>query len=66
MAELTATLTLAVQQLGPLPVPLQRTAPGHHVARGVQIPAHGTWQLAVTVRTSDIDQTTVTTPIDIR
>jgi copper transport protein len=55
-----------VQQLGPLPIPLQRTAPGHYVAREVQIPRKGTWQLAVTVRTSDIDQTTVTTPIDIR
>ena len=66
VAELTATLTLAVQQLGPLPIPLQRTAPGHYVAREVQIPRKGTWQLAVTVRTSDIDQITVTTPIDIR
>jgi copper transport protein len=66
VAELTATLALTSRQFGPLPVPLQRTVPGHHVARGVQIPANGTWQLAVTVRTSDIDQTTVTTPIDIR
>ena len=66
VAELTATLTLAVQQLGPLPIPLQRTAPGRYVAREVQIPRKGTWQLAVTVRTSDIDQTTVTAPIDIR
>jgi copper transport protein len=66
VAELTATLALTSRQFGPLPVPLQRTVPGHHVARGVQIPANGTWQLAVTVRTSDIDQTTVTTPIGIR
>jgi copper transport protein len=66
VAELTATLTLAAQQLGPLPIPLQRTAPGRYVAREVQLPRKGTWQLAVTVRTSDIDQTTVTTPIDIR
>lgn len=47
-------------------VPFQRTAPGRYIARDVQIPASGTWQLAVTVRTSDIDQTTVTTPINIR
>ncbi|MGH4010287.1 MAG: copper resistance protein CopC [Pseudonocardiaceae bacterium] len=66
VAELNATLTLASRQLGPLPVALQRTAPGHYVATGVQIPVNGTWQLAVTVRTSDIDRTTVTTPIDIR
>jgi copper transport protein len=66
VVELTATLTLAAQQLGPLPVPLQHNAPGRYVAREVQIPRKGTWQLAVTVRTSDIDQTTVTTPVDIR
>ncbi len=65
VAELNATLTLTSQQLGPFPVALQRTAPGRYVATGFQIPADGTWQLAVTVRTSDIDQTTVTTPIDI-
>jgi copper transport protein len=65
VAELNATLTLTSQQLGPFPVPLQRTAPGRYVATEFQIPADGTWQLAVTVRTSDIDQTTVTTPIDI-
>ncbi len=66
VAELNATLTLTSRQLGPFPVPLQRTAPGHYVATGVQIPVSGTWQLAVTVRTSDIDRTTVTTPIDIK
>jgi copper transport protein len=65
VAELNATLALTSQQLGPFPVPLQRTAPGRYVATGFQIPADGTWQLAVTVRTSDIDQTTVTTRIDI-
>ncbi len=66
VVEIDATVTLTAQQLGPLPVPLQRTAPGQYVAHGVQIPRKGTWQLAVTVRTSDIDRTTVTTPIVIR
>jgi copper transport protein len=65
VAELTATFTLTSTQLGPFRVPLQRTAPGRYVATGFQIPADGTWLLAVTVRTSDIDQATVTTPIDV-
>ncbi len=64
--ELNATLTLPAKRLGPLPVELQRRAPGRYVATGIQLPVAGTWQLAVTVRTSDIDRTTVTTPIDIR
>lgn len=57
---------LAAQQLRPLRIPPQRTAPGRCVAREVQIPRKGTWQLAVTVRTSGVDQATVTTPVDIR
>ena len=65
VAELNATLALISEQLGPFPVPLQRTGQGRYVATGFQIPADGTWQLAVTVRTSDIDQTTVTTPVSI-
>ncbi|MGH3782100.1 MAG: copper resistance protein CopC [Pseudonocardiaceae bacterium] len=58
--------TLNLRQLGPLAVALVHTAPGEYVAQAVQLPYRGTWQLRVTVRTSDIDETTVATPIDIR
>lgn len=64
VAELHSTFT--VRQLGPFPVALQHTAPGEYIAHAVQLPYSGTWQLRVTVRTSDIDETTVATPIDIR
>ncbi|MGH3798388.1 MAG: copper resistance protein CopC [Pseudonocardiaceae bacterium] len=64
--EVGTSLTLAARQIGPVPVPLHRTAPGVYVADGVQIPNNGSWQLAVTVRTSDIDETTVAAPIDVR
>ena len=64
VAELHSTFT--VRQLGPFPVALQHTAPGEYIAQAVQLPYSGTWQLRVTVRTSDIDETTVATPIDIR
>jgi copper transport protein len=63
VAELHSTLT--VRQLGPFEVGLVHTAPGEYVAQAVQLPYPGTWQLTVTVRTSDIDETTVTVPIDI-
>ena len=36
-----------------------RIATGHWTASGVQIPMTGSWNIAVTVRTSDIDQVTV-------
>ncbi len=29
------------------------------------IPIAGTWQMAITVRTSDIDETTVTEPVTV-
>ena len=64
VAELRCTLT--VRQLGPFSVALQHTGPGEYVDQAVQLPYSGTWQLRVTVRTSDIDATAVATPINIR
>ncbi|MFY9805855.1 MAG: FixH family protein [Pseudonocardiaceae bacterium] len=66
VAELHSTMTLTTRQLGPFVMALQHTAPGGYVANGIQLPYRGTWQLRVTVRSSDIDETTVATPIDIR
>ncbi|MFJ8645210.1 copper resistance protein CopC [Streptomyces sp. NPDC093546] len=57
--ELKVSFTLDAQQIGPLPVTPDRIAAGHWSAEGVQIPMPGEWRLQVTVRTSDIDQTTI-------
>ncbi|MET9426292.1 copper resistance protein CopC [Streptomyces sp. NPDC003036] len=57
--ELKVSFTLEAQQIGPLPVTPDRIAAGHWSAEGVQIPMPGEWRLQVTVRTSDIDQTTI-------
>ncbi|MCA1222079.1 copper resistance D family protein, partial [Streptomyces sp. 8L] len=57
--QVKASLTLKARGVGPLPVTPRRFAPGHWAAEHVQIPMPGTWQLALTVRTSDIDETTV-------
>lgn len=64
VAELHSTLNL--RQLGPFTVALEHTAQGEYVAQAVQLPYSGTWQLRVTVRSSDIDETTVATTIDLR
>jgi copper transport protein len=66
VAELHASLTLPARQLGPFPIPLQRHAPGEYSTSGFQLPYPGTWQLTVTVRTGELDQTTVTAPIRVR
>ncbi|MER6351174.1 copper resistance protein CopC [Streptomyces sp. NPDC001634] len=57
--EVKVAFTLVAKSIGPLPVVPDRIATGHWSSNGVQIPMAGDWQIAVTVRTSDIDQVTV-------
>ncbi|ANW19317.1 copper resistance CopC/CopD family protein [Streptomyces clavuligerus] len=63
--ELKISFTLQAQQVGPLPVAPERLAPGHWSTASVQIPLPGDWKVQVTVRTSDIDQTTVADTLKI-
>ncbi|MEV7125175.1 copper resistance protein CopC [Streptomyces sp. NPDC093260] len=58
--EVKVALTLTAKSIGPLPVAPDHITTGHWAASGVEIPMAGDWQVAVTVRTSDIDQMTVT------
>ncbi|MYU25423.1 copper resistance protein CopC/CopD [Streptomyces sp. SID8352] len=57
--EVKVAFTLKSKGVGPLPVVPDRITTGHWSASGVQIPMAGDWEVAVTVRTSDIDQVTV-------
>ncbi|MFF4899434.1 copper resistance CopC/CopD family protein [Streptomyces sp. NPDC001068] len=57
--EVKVAFTLAAKKVGPLPVAPDHVTTGHWAANGVQIPMAGDWQVSVTVRTSDIDQVTV-------
>ncbi|MEU9060141.1 copper resistance protein CopC [Streptomyces sp. NPDC048430] len=57
--EVKLAFTLESKDIGPLPVVPDRLTEGHWTASGVQIPMAGDWKVAVTVRTSDIDQTTI-------
>ncbi|HZS20735.1 MAG TPA: copper resistance protein CopC [Pseudonocardiaceae bacterium] len=66
VAELRSELILTARSLGPFPVPLRRTELGVYEATGVQLPYRGAWTLQITVRTSDIDETTVAVPVDVR
>lgn len=63
--EVKLAFTLKSKDIGPLPVVPDRLTVGHWTASGVQIPIAGDWQVAVTVRTSDIDQTTVNKNVKI-
>lgn len=55
--EVDASLTLTAAKVGPLPLTLQRTGRGERTG-AVTLPLSGTWRLAVTVRTSAIDEAT--------
>ncbi|MGW1269342.1 copper resistance protein CopC [Streptomyces sp. NPDC002491] len=57
--EVKVAFTLEAKSIGPLPVAPDHLTTGHWSANGVQIPMAGEWKIAVTVRTSDIDQVTV-------
>jgi copper transport protein len=63
--EVKVSFTLKEKQIGPLPITPDRVAAGHWSANAVQIPIPDKWQVQVTVRTSDIDQTTVDKNIKI-
>ncbi|MGW3337222.1 copper resistance CopC/CopD family protein [Streptomyces sp. NPDC001009] len=57
--EVKVALTLKAKKVGPLPVAPEHITTGHWASSGVQVPMAGDWEVAVTVRTSDIDQVTV-------
>ncbi|MEH0420082.1 copper resistance CopC/CopD family protein [Streptomyces sp. B21-083] len=57
--EVKVAFTLTAKNLGPLTVNPDHLTTGHWTANEVQIPMAGDWKIAVTVRTSDIDQVTV-------
>ncbi|MEU2024419.1 copper resistance protein CopC [Streptomyces sp. NPDC016469] len=57
--EVKIAFTLESKGIGPLPAVPVRLTEGHWTATGLQLPIAGDWKVAVTVRTSDIDQTTV-------
>ncbi|MFC4034082.1 copper resistance protein CopC [Streptomyces polygonati] len=63
--EVRLAFTLPAQHLGPIQVPLKHTGTGSWSATGVQLPLPGTWQLQVTVRTSDIDEITQTKNVQV-
>ncbi|MFI8850710.1 copper resistance protein CopC [Streptomyces sp. NPDC053499] len=65
--EVKVAFTLPAKDLGPLSVPLEpvKREKGHWKATGLQLPMAGKWKVAVTVRTSDIDQVTKTTTATI-
>jgi copper transport protein len=67
VAEVDVALTLKARGIGPLRLTMRHVGMGAGTYRcpDADIPIAGTWQMAITVRTSDIDETTVTEPVTI-
>jgi len=65
VAELRAELRLPDRAVGPLPVRVEYAGLGHYVG-GASIGMPGQWELAVIIRTSEVDQATVRIPLGIR
>jgi copper transport protein len=63
--EVTAALSFAAKGIGPLPVTLRKVRPGDYTSTGLSVPLAGTWQLQITVRTTEIDQFTVDTTLQV-
>jgi copper transport protein len=64
--DLSATLTLPSQDVGPLSIPVQRAGPGHFSAYNFTIPLRGEWKLEVKALLSDIDEATVSATIPVK
>jgi copper transport protein len=64
-AQVTAALVLSSEGLGPLPVTLTPNGPGTYKAPAVTFTFTGNWQLQVTVRTDNFDETTVVVPVNV-
>jgi copper transport protein len=62
--EVRVAFSLPARKLGPLRATLRKAGTGHWSAQA-QLPMAGDWQVAVTVRSSDIEEDTVTAPFRI-
>jgi copper transport protein len=66
VAELTASLSLPSADVGPLPLKIEKVAPGHYSAYGSSLPLRGSWELEVVARLTEIDQVRATTTVPVR
>ena len=64
--EFTAQLRLPEADVGPLPLKLEKMAPGHYAAYGSELPLRGSWELEVVARVTEIDQVRAKTTIPVR
>jgi copper transport protein len=62
--EVRAAAKLTDPDVGPITLKVAKSSATHYVSLPI-FPLAGRWTIAVTIRTSDVDQVTVTAPVDI-
>ena len=54
--QVSLTAALPAEQIGPLPVPLNRTGTGRYETTAASLPRPGTWELVLRVQKSEFDR----------
>jgi copper transport protein len=62
--EIKAAARLTRPNVGPIEMKIAKSSPGHYISLPI-FPLAGQWKVDVTIRTSDVDQVTVTTLVEI-
>lgn len=65
-AEVTATVTLPAEQIGPLPVTLAKAGTGEYVTASASLPRPGTWELVIRVQKSEFDRDVAQVDVPVR
>jgi copper transport protein len=64
--ELTVTARLAAKGIGPLPLQPNLAGPGHYVLNSAELSPGGTWQIQVTDRISEFEESSKTVSVPVR
>jgi copper transport protein len=64
-AQVTADFVLPAQNLGPLTLHVEQDGPGHYLDVPVVLDFRGTWELEITIRSDDFDETTIRVPVNV-
>ncbi|MBS2963895.1 copper resistance protein CopC/CopD [Actinocrinis puniceicyclus] len=57
--------SLPARKLGPIDAKVIATGPGHYIDQSVVLSVAGQWQVSITIRSDDFDETTVRVPVPV-
>ena len=65
-AQVTATVALPAEQIGPLPVGLTKAGTGEYVTTAASLPRPGTWELIIREQKSEFDRDVAQVDVQVR